>query len=207
MACGRMALLVILFGLFLGDWAHADKLVVFQNGRTLRVVDVRDEGDWLYLTLGKRSEMGVLSRLILAVNDIDSLEDGESSPVPNVQSPAGGPGRGPAAGTRAAATQRGRTAGTRQGGASVPVNAQTEVASRARSDALARAARRTSTGRVGRVPPSGTALEPSAAGPGADVAGGAASSGWRSLLDNSGRGRGSTRDSGSPRQADEHPRR
>ena len=107
MACGRMALLAVLFGLSFGGWTHADKLVVFQNGRTLRVQDVRDEGPWLYLTLGKKSEMGVLSRLIIAVNDIDSIEDGKSVPVPNVQSPAGGSGGGQTPVARATATPRG----------------------------------------------------------------------------------------------------
>lgn len=201
MACGRMALLAVLFGLSFSGWAHADKLVVFQNGRTLRVQSVRDEGPWLYLTLGKKSEMGVLSRLIVAVNEIDGIKDGQSASVPNVQSPAGGSGGGQAAGARATATPRGRTAA-----ANVPAGGQAEAASRARSDALARAANRASTGRVGRVPPSGKVQEQPVADSSADL-GSSSSSGWRSLLESSSRGRSSSSDSGTDRQTEEKPKR
>lgn len=211
MACGRMALLAVLFGLSFGGWTHADKLVVFQNGRTLRVQDVRDEGPWLYLTLGKKSEMGVLSRLIIAVNDIDSIEDGKSVPVPNVQSPAGGSGGGQTPVARATATPRGRPLGGRsasaQQGANVPADAQAEAASRARSDALARAAKRASIGRVGLVPARGEGQEQVVVEASSDLGGGTSSSGWRSLLDDKGRGRSTSGTSGTDRQTEEKPKR
>ncbi len=201
MACGRMALLAVLFGLSFSGWVHADKLVVFQNGRTLRVESVRDEGPWLYLTLGKKSEMGVLSRLIVAVNEIDGIEKGQSAAVPNVQSPAGGSGGGQAAGARATATPRGRTA------ANAPAGGQAEAASRARSDALARAANRASTGRVGRVPPSGKVQEQPVADSSSELGSSSSSSSWRSLLDSGSRGRSSSSDSRTDRQTEENPKR
>jgi len=205
MAYGRKALLAVLFGLFLSGWVYADKLVVFQNGRTLRVQAVRDEGAWLYLTLGERSEMGVLSRLIVTVNDIESLTDGKSVPVPNAQSAAGGP----ASRVRATASQRGRPPGARSGntlqGGGAPGDAQAEAATRARSDALARAANRASTGRVGRVPPTGKGQEVPAEATGSDLAGGISNGGWRSLLDDSGRGRSTS--SSTAQRTEENPKR
>jgi hypothetical protein len=206
-----MALLAILFGLSFGGWTHADKLVVFQNGRTLRVQNVRDEGLWLYLTLGKKSEMGVLSRLIVGVSEIDGSGDGKPAPVPNVQSPAGGSGGGQSPGALAAANQRGGSPGGRaasaQQQADVPADAQAEDASRARSDALARAAQRASTGRVGRVPPSGNAQEQPPGDPGSDLGGSSASGGWRSLLENRKRGRSQGRGSGTNPESEENPDR
>jgi len=160
---------------------------------------VRDEGPWLYLTLGKKSEMGVLSRLIVAVNEIDG---GGESPVPNVQSPAGGPGgdQGQVGDARTAMNQRGRPANPRLANGQTPDDAgdedQADSASRARSEALARAAARASSGRVGRVPPSGQAQQEAAAGPSMNLGGEAPSGGWRSLLDARGRGRSKSRNSG-----------
>ena len=208
MACGRTVLLVVSLALVSGGWAHADKLVVFQNGRTLRVQDVRDEGPWLYLTLGKKSEMGVLSRLIVAVNDIDG--SGES-PVPNVQSPAGGSGggQGPAVNARTASTQRGRPANPRgasnQNVTDSPDAKQADAATRARGEALARAASRAASGRVGRVPPKNGEQQDTAVDPSSNLAGETPSNGWRSLLGDKSRGRTGARDSGRDNQKEEKP--
>lgn len=52
-----------------GPAAHADKLVVFQNGRSIRVEEIRRDGEWTYLALGRKSEMGVPTNLIASVTE------------------------------------------------------------------------------------------------------------------------------------------
>lgn len=137
---------VALAGLLACGLAQADKLVVFQNGRSMRVREIRSEGNWSYLTLGERSEIGVPGHLIADVREVDR-EISES--VPNVQSSAGGPGGGKPAGGSArgkptlarpgARISRGaRTLQGKEAGASGTAAA----AAQARREALRRAAAR-----------------------------------------------------------------
>ena len=72
-----------------GPAAHADKLVVFQNGRSIRVAEIRRDGEWTYLGLGRKSEMGVPTNLIASVTEAQ----GQAQQfIPGAQaSAAGGP--------------------------------------------------------------------------------------------------------------------
>jgi hypothetical protein len=189
--------------------AHADKLVVFHNGRTLRVENVRDEGQWLFLTLGKKSEMGVLARLIASVDDI---EGDAAAQLPNVQSAAGGNSvnRGGTVGSRMTGSQRSparQQPPMVQGGAAAA--GQQEEADRARSDALSRAsARATRSSKLGLVPRTIPPPGEEAVTAGTDLASTTdTSAGWRSLLDDSRSGSSSRQRDDGPRQDDEDPKR
>ncbi len=174
---------------------HADKLVVFHNGRTLRVQEFRTEGDWGYLVLGKRSEIGVPGKLIAQVLDVTSAQP---ATVPNVQAAAGGGGGG-------VDPSGGRPAPTRIVGQADPAMEQpipltlegqggidpdaAAAAARARSDALARAAAR--SGRLrGTGGQEGAEGDPEAP-PGLELGGGSGlgPGNWPSMLDR-GRPRG-----------------
>ena len=209
MVGGRTILWAVALVLACGSPVHADKLVVFHNGRTLRVENVRDEGQWLFLTLGKKSEMGVLTRLIASVDDIEGEAPAQ---LPNVQSAAGGgttANRGGTVGNRMAGGQRsaaGRQPPMVQGGAAAA--GQQVEADRARGDALSRAAARATRGSKlglipGSTPPAGEGETPEST----DLSTAGTSAGWRSLLDDSRGGRSGRQRDDEPRQDDEDPQR
>ena len=211
MARGRTVLWALVLGLAIGGQVQADKLVVFHNGRTLRVENVRDEGQWLFLTLGKKSEMGVLARLI---SSVDEIEGEAPAQLPNVVSPAGGSAgasvnRGGSVGNRMAGSQRQRTgqqAPTEQVGNDDAE--QMAEADLARNDALARAAARSSrSGRIGVVPPATPAQQENGDPPSVDLTNTNTPDGWRSLLDDSRGGRSGRQREDEPRQDDEDPER
>ena len=83
--------------------SRADKLVIFTNGRTMRVVEIRQDAGWSYLTLGKHSEFGVRSDLIAEVRETE----GKAGPLPNVQASAGGPSGGSSSSSRGRSTVSG----------------------------------------------------------------------------------------------------
>ena len=66
---------------------HADKLVTFRNGRVMRVLEVRQDEGWYFLSLGKRSEIGIPEGLIAEITEAAG-EGGET--LANVQASAGG---------------------------------------------------------------------------------------------------------------------
>jgi hypothetical protein len=212
LARGRTVLWAVLLGLVLGGQAHADMLVVFQNGRTLRVESVRDEGQWLFLTLGKKSEMGVLARLI---SSVDEIEGEAPAQLPNVVSPAGGSG--------GASVNRGGTVGSRVAGSQRPPRAprqspmeqvgnddaeQRAEADLARNDALTRAAARAGrSSKIGLVPGTAPSQEENGDAANADLSNTNTPDGWRSLLDDSRGGRSGRQRDDEPRQDDEDPER
>jgi hypothetical protein len=69
----RRWIAAIALALAAGAPAAADELVVFTNGKAMRVEKTRREGKWLYLSLGAEQEMAVLARLVRGV---------EASPAP-----------------------------------------------------------------------------------------------------------------------------
>jgi len=148
MARGRIIVCAATLALVTAGSAYADKLVVFHNGRTLRVTEVRQEEEWSFLTLGEKGEIGVPDRLIAAVIDV---EGGAPVHLPNVQAAASGGGGGAAA---RGVPRPNRPAGNRRGAAQatppvkdpsaggvVDEDARARAA-KARGDALARAASR-----------------------------------------------------------------
>jgi hypothetical protein len=212
LARGRTVLWAVLLGLVIGGQAHADMLVVFQNGRTLRVESVRDEGQWLFLTLGKKSEMGVLARLI---SSVDEIEGEAPAQLPNVVSPAGGSG--------GASVNRGGTVGSRVAGSQRPPRAprqspmeqvgnddaeQQGEADLARNDALARAAARAGrSSKIGLAPGTAPSQEENGEAANTDLSNTNTPDGWRSLLDDSRGGRSGRQRDDEPRQDDEDPER
>jgi hypothetical protein len=186
--------------------ANADKLVVFQNGRTLRVTELRQEDDWSYLTLGEKGEIGVPDHLIASVIEVEG-----AGPVhlPNVQAAASSGQRDPAAG---GVPRPNRPAGNRRGNPQAKPPVQDPAASgvadedararaaKARSDALARAASRAGRDQ-GADPASRGAIpldgeEP----PGKELGATESGSSWPSLLD---RGQGRDESESQPPQEGE----
>ncbi len=74
----------------------ADKLVIFKNGKMLRVKGVEIRDQWAHLDLGKGATIGVPTEQILGVEDSTGKGDNKAS-LPNQASVSGG-GSGPAAG-------------------------------------------------------------------------------------------------------------
>lgn len=74
--------------------AAADKLVIFKNGKMLRVKGVEIDEQWARLDLGKGATIGVPTDHILGVEDSTGKGDNKAS-LPN-QASVGGRGGGPA---------------------------------------------------------------------------------------------------------------
>jgi hypothetical protein len=193
MARGRSISCAVILALFTAGISYADKLVVFHNGRTLRVTDMRQEDDWSFLTLGEKGEIGVPDRLIASVIDV---EGGEAVPLPNVQAAAAGGGGAPGPG---GVPRPNRRAGNRRdanravppvtdpsAAADVDEDARARAA-KARSDALARAAARAGRNRQTNQEAPGTAPGTEELPPGIELSAPQDGSRWPSLLD---RGKG-----------------
>jgi hypothetical protein len=183
-----MALILAIPGL-----ADADKLVMFHNGRALRVQEIRRDGPWSYLTLGKRSEIGVLDRLIASVEEVAGPP---ATALPNVQAAAAGGGGGGGVDVRGGRPAPNRIVGQPDDILDQPIPMTLEgqggpdpdaaaAAARARSDALARAAARGGRGRIPSAQADGE--EQPEGAPGAELGGAVSPGRWPSLLD---RGRG-----------------
>jgi len=85
----RLAPIALLALALPGPVARADKLVVFQNGRSIRVAEIRRDGEWTFLGLGRKSEMGVPTNLIASVTEAQGQAQQN---IPGAQaSAAGGP--------------------------------------------------------------------------------------------------------------------
>ena len=83
----RLAPFAILALALPGPAAHADKLVVFQNGRSIRVAEIRRDGEWTFLGLGRKSEMGVPTNLIASVTEAQGVAE---KIIPGAQAAASG---------------------------------------------------------------------------------------------------------------------
>jgi hypothetical protein len=191
MARGRFTICAATLALLMAGNSYADKLVVFHNGRTLRVTELRQEEEWSFLTLGDKGEIGVPDRLIAAVLDV---EGSGPVPLPNVQAAAssGGSRGGAAAG---GVPRPNRPAGNRRGGAQatppgedpsaggvVDEDARARAA-KARGDALARAASRAGRER-GANPEAGGAIPlEGELPPGTELGSPDSADNWPSLLD------------------------
>jgi hypothetical protein len=188
----RVTLWAVILAFLAAGEAVADKLVVFHNGRTLRVKELRQDGEWSYLELGERSEIGVPENLIAAVIDI---EGSDSDPLPNVQeaasseSSASPGGAAPPRPTRIVGGRRQRP--DRDPGMVVQEDPAPEDedaqarAARARSEALARAANRAARGRGEAPRPTGLQTLEEDLSPGTELSGSADNDGWPSLLESS----------------------
>jgi hypothetical protein len=189
MVTGRFIVCAATLALLTVGSSYADKLVVFHNGRTLRVTEFRQEEDWSFLTLGDKGEIGVPDRLISAVLDVEG-----AGPVhlPNVQAAAATGGGGGSAG---GVPRPNRPAGNRRGGAQARPPAEDPSgggvadeeararAAKARGDALARAASRAGRNR-GRVTEPGDAVPVEGElPPGTELGSPDSGSSWPSLLD------------------------
>ncbi|MFQ5768113.1 MAG: hypothetical protein ACE5ID_09045 [Acidobacteriota bacterium] len=159
---------------------RADKLVVFHNGRTLRATEVRQDGDWSFLTLGRGSELGVPNRLIAAINEVQGTG---SDALPNVQASAGGSSAPPAGGPNLRhARPVAAVVGARPGNTGVRHQVPQGTAAQARRDALRRAASQAYGGRA----PTPAQVRSSRAGQaptGVNLSEPAGSERWPSLLD------------------------
>ena len=77
--------------LFSGSPSLADKLVLFKNGKVMRVKSVEVKDGWTNLHVGA-GVMGVRDAQILAVEDAGDGKQGKDDPLPNQASVGGGRG-------------------------------------------------------------------------------------------------------------------
>jgi hypothetical protein len=209
--------LSIVLALSVWGVVRADQVVQFQNGRTLRVLETRRDGDWTFLKLGRKSEFAIPTRLIASVKEASGTTP-ESIPNIVISSASGG-GSDP----------RG---GGRPGGSPIPPppepqqedSASFDQQDSAGDNGLAQQAQRRAAARRGgreapapqasswgnllnRTDPAGTVqqVDPSkpTPSPGIDVGGGAAGSSWPSKLDHNRQGRKGQTKSGDASQGDE----
>jgi len=82
--------------LLTGSPSLADKMVLFKNGKVMRVQDVESKEGWTTLKLGKDGAMGVRNDQILGVEEAGDGKSGKDDPLPNQASVGGrgGPGGG-----------------------------------------------------------------------------------------------------------------
>jgi len=93
--CRRVAVLafVAASAAFAAGPVHAEKLIVFKNGKTIRAKSIKQEKGWSRLELEGGNLVGVRTPLILSVEEASGGPAGKAESVPN-QASVGGAGGG-----------------------------------------------------------------------------------------------------------------